>query len=26
MVLFAGRKNLASIHRYGQFLTQQQRA
>jgi len=23
--LFAGRKSLASIHRYGQFLTQQQR-
>ena len=26
MGLLAGRKNLASIHRYGQFLTQQQRA
>jgi len=25
MGLLAGRKNLASIHRYGQFLTQQQR-
>lgn len=25
MGLFAGRKSLASIHRYGQFLTQQQR-
>ena len=24
--MLAGRKNLASIHRYGQFLTQQQRA
>lgn len=24
--LLAGRKNLAAIHRYGQFLTQQQRA
>ncbi len=26
MGLLAGRKNLAAIHRYGQFLTQQQRA
>jgi hypothetical protein len=26
MALLAGRKHLASIHRYGQFLTQQQRA